>query len=84
MTHHHVGHLLSIGFSSNQVSDIVALSKDSHPVGNLLNLIELMGNDDDGLTVLLHIGQNLEELLCLLGSQNRCGLVKNKNVGTSV
>ena len=82
--HHHVGELLWVGLGSGDVADVLALAQHRHAVGNLHNLVKLVGDDDDGLAVGLHIAHDLEETLGLLGRQNGGGLVENQNIGAAV
>ena len=46
--------------------------------------MHLMGNDDDGLSVVTHIAQHREQLLGLLGGQHGGGLVQDQDVRPAV
>ena len=46
--------------------------------------MELVGNDDDGLAVGLHVPQDGEELLRLLRGQHGGGLVQNEDIRSTV
>ena len=47
--HHHAGQLLHGGFVLIHAADELAVPENGAPVGNLHDLIELVGNDDDAL-----------------------------------
>ena len=82
--HHHIGELLGIGLAGGHIADVQALAQHRHPVGNLHDLVELVGDDDDGLAVGLHIAHHVKEPLGLLGRQDGGGLVQNQNIGPAV
>ena len=84
MTHHPLRQLLLGGGSGVHGGDILTFPQDRHPVGDLLDLIQLMGNDDDGVAVLFHFPQNGKQLLDLLDRQNGGRLVQNDDLGTVV
>ena len=84
MPDHHVGHLLGVGCLCGSVSDKLSAAEDGYAVRQLLNLVKLMGDDDDCLAVCAHIAQNCEELVGFLRGENGGRLVKNKDVRSAV
>ena len=82
--HHHVGKSLGVGLGCIDGADVLALAQDGHLVGDVHHLVELVSDDDDGLAVGLHIAQDGEELVGLLGGENRGGLIQNEDVGAPV
>ena len=82
--HHHLGELLGIGLGSLHRADVFALAQHCHPVGNGHDLVELVGDDDNGLAVGLHVAQDGKELFGLLGSEDGGGLVQNEDIRSPV
>ena len=78
--HHHVGQGLLVGLTGVHGADALALAQHRHPVGHLHDLVELMGDEEDALSLpgeLLHGGH---ELLDLLGRKDGGGLVENEDL----
>ena len=69
-THHHFGQLGFVGLTGVDGADIFTFAQDRHAVRKGKNLVELVGDDNDGLAVVAHTAQDGEELLGLLRSQN--------------
>ena len=63
---------------------MLALPQDGYPVADLQHLVQLMGDDDDGLAVRLHAPQHVEQAGDFLGRQHRRGLVQNQNIRAAV
>ena len=84
MTHHHVRELLGVRVRSGYVADVLALAQNGHPVGDFHHLVELVGDDDHGLAVGLHVTHDVKETVRLLGGQDGGGLVQYENVRTAV
>ena len=70
VAHHHIRQGLRIRLGGLDGADILALAEDGHLVGQSHDLVELVGDDDDGLAVGLHVPQDGEELLRLLRGQH--------------
>ena len=60
------------------------MPQDGDAVGQLLDLVHLMGDDDYRLAGVAHIAQNGEKLVRLLRSQNGSGLVEDENIRAAV
>ena len=84
VAHHHVRQGLLVGILGGHVADVFALAQHRHPVGDLQHLVELVGDDDEGLSVRLHVAHDGEELVGLLRGQHGGGLVQNQDVGAAV
>ena len=84
MAHHHVCQRLRRGVLCCHVADVLALAEHRHPVGYIHDLMELVGNDDHGLAVGLHVPHDFKETVGLLGSQDGGGLIQNQDVGAAV
>ena len=82
--HHHVGELLGIGVLGRHIADILALAQDGHPVGHVHHLVELVGDDDDGLAVGLHIAHDGEQLFRFLRGQHGGGFVQDQDIRPAV
>ena len=78
--HHHLGEGLGGGVGSPDRADIPALPQHRHLVGEGHDLVELVGDDDDGLSVRAHVPQHGEELFGLLGGEHGGGLVQDQDV----
>ena len=84
MAHHHVGHFLGVGVLCGHVAYKVTVAENGDPVGKVLNLVHLVGDDDHGLASVAHIAQNGKELVGLLGGENGGRLVQNQDVSPAV
>ncbi len=84
VAHHHIRESLGICLAGPHGADVLALAKDRHLVGKGHDLMELVGNDDNGFSVGLHGPEDIEELVRLLGGEDGGGLVQNQNAGSPV
>lgn len=84
VAHHHIGEGLGIGLGRVHGADVLPLAQHRHPVGDGHDLMELVRDDDDGLSVGLHRTQDGKETLGLLRGEHGGGLVQNEHVGPPV
>ena len=60
------------------------MAQHRHPVRQILHLVQLVGDNDNGLAVVPHVAQHGEKLVRFLGGQDSSGLVQDQNVGAPV
>ena len=84
MTHHPVGHILRVCILRGNIALEAAMTQHSHTVGKTLHLMHLVGDDDDGFSVVSHIPEHFKKLLCLLRGQYGRGLVQNQDICSAV
>ena len=61
-----------------------AAAQHGHPVGDGLHLVELVRDEDDGLSLVRHRAQSCEEPLGLLRREHGGGLVHDQNPGLAI
>ena len=66
------------------IADELAVAEDRHTVGERLDLMHFVRDDDDRLAVVAHVAQYGEELVGLLRRENGGRLVKDENVRAAV
>ena len=76
-----LGELLLVGGGSLHRADVLPFPEDGHPVRDLQHLVELVGDDDDGMARRLHTAQDVEELGDLLDGEDGGGLVQDDDLG---
>ncbi len=81
---HHLGEFHRVGFRGRHIADIVSFAQNRNAVGDLHDLVQLMGNDDDRLSVVLHVAHDAEELLRFLRRENGGRFVENQNISAAV
>ena len=84
MAHHHVRKGLGTRLGGVHSADVFALAQHRHFIGEGHDLVELVGDDDNGFPVGLHGPKDVEELVGLLGGEDGGGLVQNQDVGPPV
>ena len=84
MTHHHVREGLLVGVLGHHVAYVLALAQHGHAVGNVQHLVELVGDDDEGFAVVLHVAHDGKELVGLLRRQHGGGLVQDQDVCAAI
>ena len=57
-----------------------AVSHDGQPIGDFHDLVELVGNEDDGIALIFQVNELLEKLGRLLRGQDRRRLVEDQNL----
>ena len=81
---HHFRQLCLIRFCCIDYTDVLAFSQDRHTIGDRHNLVQFMCDDNDRLSVFLHITEHGKKFLCLLRRQNRGRLVQDQNIRSTV
>ena len=81
---HHLRQQALVRIPGVNAADILALSKNAYPVGDLQHLVELVRDDDNRFAVRLHIADDFKELFCFLWGQNGSGLVQDQNIRSPV
>ena len=56
---------------------------DGDPVTDLLDLLQLVGNENDGIAILFSMKKLIKQFLCLLGSQHCCRLIQDQDLRTA-
>ena len=84
MADHHVRHFLRVRVRREHIADELAVAEDRHTVGERLDLMHFVRDDNDRLSVVAHVAQYGEELVGLLRRENRGRLVKDENVRAAV
>src|SRR6478735_10027703 len=67
------------GVLDHPLLDQLAVAEDRHPVRDLVDLVQEVGDEDDGDAVLAQGAHHREELLDLVGVQARGGLVEDED-----
>ena len=81
---HQPGQFRLGGLLGGEGGDDAAGPQHRHPVGEGHHLVQLVGDEDDRLTFVGHLTQRGRQVGCLLGRQDRCGLVQDQHVGPPV
>ena len=77
---HHVGQGLRRGLARLDGADVLALAQHGDLVRNGQHLVQLVGDEDDGLAVGAHVAHDLEQAVCLLRGQNGGRLVEDQDL----
>ena len=77
--HHHPGQLCLGGVRDVHGADVLALAQDGAAVGHRHDLVELVGDEEDGLSLRREIAHDLQQLLDFLWRQYGGGFVENQN-----
>src|SRR6266851_5239618 len=83
-TDHHRGDLLLVGLLGDQVTHHLAAAHDGDAVGDVQDLLELVADEDDGLTVLDQAAKHSKQLDGLLWREHPGGLVEDEDVRAAV
>ena len=65
-------------------ADVFAFAQDGHAVGNLQHLVQLVGDDDDGFSILTHVAHDAEQLLRFLRREHGGRFVQNQNLRAAI
>ena len=79
-SYHHPGQIILGAVCDINGTDVLALTQNRATVCNRHNLVELMGDEEDGLTFRRQILHNLQQFLNLLRCQNSGRFVENQNL----
>ena len=82
--HHHVGQGLLVRILSLHSTDILTLTQNGHAVGYRHDLIQLMGDEQNGFAFTGKLLHGCHQLVDLLRSQNGGRLVKNQDLIVTV
>ena len=77
-SHHHTGQLGTVTILHVHRAHILALTQNGTAVSHCHDLIQLMGDKQNGFSFCGQIPHNLQKLLDLLGGQHRCGLIEDQ------
>ena len=78
--HHEPGHLLHRGGGHIHGTHVLALAQNGAPVGHGLNFRQLVGDEQDALTLGLEAPHDFHELVNLLGGQHGGGLIEDQDL----
>ena len=81
---HEVRHLLRGGGLHVQHVDELAAAQNGAAVGDAADLLDLMGDEDDGLAAFTKAVDDLEQEFDLLGGEDGGRLVKDQDIGLAV
>ena len=79
-----VGELPFVRIGCPDGFDLGPVAQDGHPVAHGDDLIELVGDEDDGLSFVGEASNHAEEIRHLLGGENGAGLVQDEQVRPAV
>ncbi len=81
---HHAGQLFFGSFADVDGADVLALAQDRAAVGNCHDLVELVGDEEDGFSFFCEVLHDLHQLVDFLRRQNRGRLVEDQNFVVTV
>ncbi len=84
LTNHHLGELVFIGLTGFDGGDVLAFAEDGDSVGDLHDLVKLVGDDNDGLSVFSHVLENSEKVFDLKRGENGGWLIKDEDLSVSI
>ena len=82
--HHHAGKLFLGGILDVHGTHALALAQNCAAVCHSHDLVELVGNEQDGLALLLEPAHDLHQLVDLLRGQNCGGLIEDQDLVVAV
>ena len=80
---HRVGEFRRRGLRGIEGRDHLSAPHDRHPVGQIHDLAQFVGDEDDGLVLALEHAQHFEQLVGLGGRQHRGRLVQHEDLGAA-
>ena len=84
VAHHQLGEPGGVHTGGGHAAHAFALAQDGHPVADGQHLVQLVGDDDDGAALGLHLAQNGKQLVGLLRGEHGGGLVQNQDLRAPV
>ena len=81
---HELGQVFLVGLGRDPRPDDLAAPDDRDPVRDLEDLVELVADEDDAVALGGQAAQDLEDLLGLLGRQDRRRFVEDEDPGVAV
>ena len=78
--HHQAGHLLYRGSANLHRAHVFALAQNGAAVCHCLDFCQLVGNEQNGLSLFFEGAHDFHQLVNFLGSQDGGGFVKNQNL----
>ena len=84
MTDHHIGHFLSVCVLCRHIADELAVPQNRNSVGELLDLVHLVGYYNDRLARVAHVAQNGKKLIGLLRGEDSRRLIENEDIRAAV
>jgi hypothetical protein len=82
--HHHIGQIFLGGAGRRHGADHAAAAHHGDGVGDVEDLLQLVGDQDDGLALFLEQAQDFEQRRGFLRRQHGCRLVQDQDVGAAV
>ena len=81
---HHFGQRRFACTSSFNCADVFALTQNSHAIRDFQNLVQFVGNDDDGFSVFAHIAHDVKQFFRLLRRKHSSRFVQNQNLRAAI
>ena len=82
--HHQLGQLLGAGVAGRNRRHHGAAPHHRHRVSGIHDLVQLVGDQDDGLALLFQPAQDAKQMVGLVGGQHPGRLVKDQDVGLTI
>ena len=83
-SHHHPSEIALVDVGGIDRADDLAAAEHRHPVREIHHLPELVGDQNDGETLVSHPAKDAEQLLDSLRGQHRGGLVQDQDLDAEV
>lgn len=81
---HQFGKLRGAGLGGAHAGDHLATAHHADVVGDLHDLAQLVGDQDDGLALIAQPAQDAEQVICLGRGQHAGGFVQDQDVGAAI
>ena len=80
--HHQLGQFFDGGLFGFLGGHHLAAPHDRDMVGDRHDLAQLVGDENDGFSLVAQLAQNAEQVVCLVGREHARGLIKDQRLGT--